>query len=158
MFDSLRPEVAQKTQDCRDPDKGNAMKTAIILTTLAVISGLAACATAPEYEGRAIYTENCVTCHGPTGRGDGPLAAELDRPVPDLTLIARRNGGAFPMAKVLSTIDGYTRAREGHIVMPEFGKFLQAGPLVSYDSGDGVATPTPSRLIAIAEYLQSIQR
>lgn len=37
-------------------------------------------------EGQHLYDENCVPCHGPTGRGDGPLAAELDPPPADLTM------------------------------------------------------------------------
>ncbi|MGH2377364.1 MAG: c-type cytochrome [Candidatus Limnocylindria bacterium] len=36
--------------------------------------------------GRAIYTERCVACHGPLGRGNGPLAAPLDPPPADLVL------------------------------------------------------------------------
>ena len=32
-------------------------------------------------QGRAVYEQNCVSCHGPTGRGDGPLARNL-RPRP----------------------------------------------------------------------------
>lgn len=27
--------------------------------------------------GQALYEENCVICHGPSGRGDGPVAAGL---------------------------------------------------------------------------------
>ena len=30
--------------------------------------------------GAAIYPENCAPCHGPTGLGDGPTAAELEVP------------------------------------------------------------------------------
>jgi copper transport protein len=37
--------------------------------------------TASIERGRALYEQNCVTCHGPTGRGDGPLAPTL-RPRP----------------------------------------------------------------------------
>jgi mono/diheme cytochrome c family protein len=33
--------------------------------------------------GQAIYQE-CAECHGETGRGDGPEAAELEKPVPDV--------------------------------------------------------------------------
>jgi cytochrome c oxidase cbb3-type subunit 3 len=37
-------------------------------------------------QGRAIYVERCVACHGSDGRGDGPLAAQLiGPPVGDLT-------------------------------------------------------------------------
>ena len=117
-----------------------------------------ACAPQPEKMGRTLYSDHCVACHGDTGRGDGPLAADLDTPPPDLTQIAARNGGTFPAAQVMSDIDGYTRVREGRVTMPEFGIDLQAGDLVLYDSGDGRQTPTPARLVALAEYLRTIQR
>ena len=32
--------------------------------------------------GMAIYLDRCLTCHGPTGRGDGPIAKGLDGPPP----------------------------------------------------------------------------
>lgn len=34
--------------------------------------------------GRALWTENCEPCHGPTGRGDGPTAQSIGNPLPDL--------------------------------------------------------------------------
>jgi copper transport protein len=37
--------------------------------------------TASVERGRVVYEQNCVSCHGATGRGDGPLAASL-RPRP----------------------------------------------------------------------------
>ena len=37
--------------------------------------------TASIARGRELYEQNCVTCHGLSGRGDGPLAASL-RPRP----------------------------------------------------------------------------
>lgn len=119
---------------------------------------LVACAPQPENVGRMLYQEYCTSCHGTSGRGDGPLAADLDRPVPDLTLIEQRNGGNFPTTRIMSVIDGYTRVRDGNITMPEFGIELQAGPLILYDSGDGKPSPTPSKLLALAEYIESIQR
>lgn len=35
-------------------------------------------------EGREVYQANCLSCHGPAGRGDGPAAAALDPPPADL--------------------------------------------------------------------------
>ena len=32
--------------------------------------------------GAAIYSEQCLQCHGPTGRGDGPKAKQLEGPAP----------------------------------------------------------------------------
>ena len=62
------------------------------------------------------------------------------------------------MAEVMSVIDGYTRRTAGNVTMPEFGADLQAGDLVLVDTGDGIVTPTPERLVALAEYLESVQR
>ncbi|GGH51950.1 c-type cytochrome [Frigidibacter albus] len=115
----------------------------------------AACAVVPPETGERAFAEHCVSCHGITARGDGPAAAGL--PVPDLTGIAARNGGVFPRAAVMTTIDGYSRGLHGEPgAMPQFGDLLR-GRTVLYDSGDGIATPTPETLVALAEYLQRIQ-
>ena len=129
------------------------------LLALALIPGLAACTgdEMPERgEGARLFTENCAMCHGASGRGDGPWAADL-RPAPaDLTRIAARNGGAFPRARVLSTIDGYSRAALPGQEMPEFGLLLEGDP-VPVDTGDGKMTPTPRPLAALLAYLEAIQ-
>ncbi len=128
--------------------------------TLLAAAGAALVACAPEREvsGRALYDAYCVSCHGMSGTGDGPAATDLPHPPADLTRIAARNGGSFPMVRVMSVIDGYARRGDRASVMPELGAALQEGPLVPYDSGDGVATPTPANLVALAEYLRGIQR
>ncbi|SLN74366.1 Cytochrome c [Roseivivax jejudonensis] len=107
-------------------------------------------------EGAQIYTEYCALCHGASGRGDGRLASEMTRQPADLTRLAAQNGGTFPTAAVLSKIDGYIQADSVAPVMPEFGELL-AGDTVPYDSGDGIETPTPRRLVALVEYLRTIQ-
>jgi mono/diheme cytochrome c family protein len=35
--------------------------------------------------GKLLYDLNCSLCHGPQGKGDGPVAAQLIRKPPDLT-------------------------------------------------------------------------
>ena len=42
--------------------------------------------------GEKLYAGNCMTCHGPTGRGDGPGAAGLEKRPADLA--ARIRSGA----------------------------------------------------------------
>jgi mono/diheme cytochrome c family protein len=129
------------------------------IVTLALLGlTLSACAPERQVSGRALYEDFCLSCHGASGRGDGPAAAGLDHPPADLTGIAARNGGTFPTTRVMSVIDGYTRRGDRASVMPELGVALQEGPVVLYDAGDGVATPTPTNLVALANYLQRLQR
>ena len=102
----------------------------------------------------------CSACHGAGGTGDGDAAATLDRKPADLTRLSARNGGVFPGTRVMAKIWGYTGVqpgnRDGASPMPQFGPLLQ-GDLVPYDGGDGIATPTPVRLVGIAEYLKTLQ-
>ena len=53
----------------------------ILLSAVVAVAArvLPAAATAADAEaGNALFQINCMTCHGPTGQGDGPLAAALD--------------------------------------------------------------------------------
>ena len=36
-------------------------------------------------KGKAIFQSKCVTCHGPEGKGDGPLGKKLKPPAGDFT-------------------------------------------------------------------------
>jgi mono/diheme cytochrome c family protein len=47
-------------------------------------------------EGRRLFGDLCVMCHGPAGRGDGGIAASLPRPPANLSdsrCLARRSDG-----------------------------------------------------------------
>ncbi|SMD12161.1 c-type cytochrome [Primorskyibacter flagellatus] len=128
-----------------------------IATGFIAALGLAGCIAAEmpgASDGRALFAQNCTVCHGNDARGDGPMARSMSEPPKDLTLIEARHGGTFPRAKVLSIIDGYTRLDMPN--MPEFGALLE-GDLIPFDTGDGKMTPTPRKLVALVEYLESIQ-
>jgi mono/diheme cytochrome c family protein len=45
--------------------------------------------------GETIYQQQCATCHGSTGRGDGPSAASLNPPPDDLTVTARETDDTY---------------------------------------------------------------
>lgn len=128
----------------------------IVLTALA----LAACVaeeTLSVTRGQQTFNDNCTLCHGTDGKGTGPVAGDLDTAPPDLTLLSAANGGAFPGTMVMDTIWRDTTDLHRR-VMPEFAELFADDPLVPYDGGDGIETPTPLRLVELAEYLKSIQR
>ena len=106
--------------------------------------------------GRMSFADNCAICHGTDGKGGGDIAHDLVVMPPDLTTISARNGGVFPRNEVASIIDGYTRGEHFGGAMPEFGPLL-AGDNVLMETGEGVVTPTPERLVALVDYLESIQ-
>ncbi len=132
----------------------------IIRTLLFALGGVALWACAPvsmpePSEGERLFSENCVQCHGTSGKGNGPWAGSFNPPPADLTQLTE--GGVFPRARVLSIIDGYDRTDLPGHQMPEFGLLL-IGDTVPVDVGDGVLTPTPRPLAALLEYLESIQQ
>ena len=58
--------------------------------------------------GPDLFNLYCATCHGRDAKGRGPVAQSLKTPPPDLTLLARRNGGLFPRGRVKAAIAGET--------------------------------------------------
>jgi mono/diheme cytochrome c family protein len=130
------------------------MRCMILLTTCALF---ACVARADPPTGAEDFATFCSSCHGAGGAGDGDAAALLDRKPADLTRLSARNGGAFPGTRVMAKIWGYTGGRDGVSPMPKFGTLLE-GELMPYDGGDGIASPTPVRLVQLAEYLKSLQK
>jgi hypothetical protein len=56
--------------------------------------------------GKNDFEKFCTECHGMSGKGDGPRAKTLEKRPADLTKLAERNGGVFPVVHVYGVIDG----------------------------------------------------
>jgi cytochrome c553 len=129
------------------------------IIALAVVLGLGGCVEAgkpaAQNSGAADYADYCAACHGASGKGDGAAAAGLAKKPADLTTLAKRNHGTFPTTRVMAQIWGYAGKR-GEGIMPDFAPLLE-GEAVPFDGGDGIQTPTPLRLVQIAEYLKTLQ-
>ena len=55
------------------------MRTAMVIVGLAVVVGCSKPKAYPiSQESRDLFASRCATCHGTSGRGDGPGAANLD--------------------------------------------------------------------------------
>ncbi|WP_210527237.1 c-type cytochrome [Rubellimicrobium arenae] len=130
------------------------MRRLILLAPLALM----ACVPDPheDVSGRNAFLESCAGCHGVDAKGTGAMAAGLDPRPADLTTIAARHGGPFPRDYVMSVIDGFARGAHFSPAMPEFGA-TDMGDTVIVEETPGVGTPIPERLLALADYLESIQ-
>ena len=86
------------------------MKRSLIVSALIGIGLLAASGVASAQVradmGRLEYEANCIACHGSEGKGDGYYGKVINVKVPDITTISKRNGGVFPVEKVMMLIDG----------------------------------------------------
>ncbi len=85
--------------------------------------GIGTCALAQNIDvGKMEYQSSCAACHGMDGKGNGPVSEELkSRPV-DLTLLAKKNNGVFPISKLNEVIDGTRQTRaHGNSEMPIWG-------------------------------------
>jgi mono/diheme cytochrome c family protein len=56
--------------------------------------------------GKELYQRLCSGCHGERGEGDGIIGTYFKLQPPNLTLLAQRNGGQFPVDKVRKVVDG----------------------------------------------------
>jgi len=101
------------------------MRWIVLVALTSLASGAAAEEARAETDGRSgaeLFFTHCGACHGVSGEGDGPVAAELKYLPPDLTRIAERNGGEYPADAVHQIIDGRkTLPGHGGTEMPIWG-------------------------------------
>jgi mono/diheme cytochrome c family protein len=102
-------------------------------------------------KGPDLFRAHCAACHGADATGGGPLAPSLKSKVPDLTVLAKNNGGQFPSARVSKTILGDdVLMSHGSREMPVWGPIFHQ---VEEDQDFGNV-----RLQNLVRYLESIQK
>jgi mono/diheme cytochrome c family protein len=101
--------------------------------------------------GDNLYRAYCASCHGEVGKGNGAMAAWLKVTPADLTRIAARNGGKFPLERVDRIIAGEEPLPSGHGArgMPVWGPVFSQ---VTRDQDLGRV-----RIDNLARYLRDIQ-
>lgn len=102
--------------------------------------------------GDSLFKTYCTSCHGPSAKGDGPLADHLRFRPPDLTLLAKRNGGKFAADKVERIIDGRAPLKgHGGTDMPIWGDAFKG-------SSEGYSeAAVKARIKALVEFLEGLQ-
>ena len=103
------------------------------------------------------FETKCAVCHGLDAKGGGPYAEQLKSRLPDLTALARNNGGVFPVNRTFETIEG---AGKGHgtRAMPVWGLdyTVQAAELLT-DLPYNQAVYVRTRIMSLLEYLNQLQ-
>lgn len=134
------------------------MFKSLILAATSVLGATAVLAQEATQEfaaGRDEYLVACAACHGEAGDGKGEIAALFKDRVPDITGIAERNDGVFPLQDVIQAIDGRAVIRGHGNPMPVFGDRFRAD--VSGDAIFEAEALARRRVLELALYLQSIQ-
>lgn len=101
--------------------------------------------------GAEMYNAYCAVCHGKSGKGDGPAAAELKKAPSDLTTISKRHEGKFPSDYVMQVLQNgpSTAKAHGSKEMPVWG------PLFSALDNQAMAT---QRVFNLTKHLETMQQ
>ncbi len=113
---------------------------------------------AAAQSGKQDYDAYCAQCHGPDGKGNGPTTQTIPMSPspPDLTVLAKNNGGKFPLDEVVDTIDGRKNIpSHERIQMPFLGTTLQKPGQEFTPQSDA---EVKRRIQAMARYVESLQQ
>jgi len=101
--------------------------------------------------GQEMFNTYCAVCHGKDAKGDGPAAAALKMPPPDLTTLSLRHGGKYPTAYVETVLRFGVETFPAHGAkdMPIWGPLLGA---ISVD-----APEAELRIHNLNQYIESLQ-
>jgi mono/diheme cytochrome c family protein len=101
--------------------------------------------------GKQMFGDYCAPCHGISGKGDGPAAPALKTPPADLTQLAKKNNGKFPMDHVMNVLrQGSPSASHGNSDMPIWGPLFR-----SLDPTSPVIVD--QRIKNLSTYIESLQ-
>ena len=132
----------------------------MLLRGIVFLFALAGSAFAQEVDtqaGQDLYMTYCWQCHGPDAMGNGPMAELLAIATPDLTGLAKRNGGDFPTEAVAMQIDGRAPLLAHGGEMPIFGPFLESDQNIALRLPSGQPMMTGLPLANVIAYLESLQ-
>lgn len=139
--------------------KTSGIRTGLLAVGLVIGSGGAFAQQATDI-GKQEFTENCASCHGVDGKGNGPLGNLLQRSPPDLTQLAKNNKGVLPINRLYEVIDGVGVPSHGTRDMPVWGWEYRMENAQNLREArgryDGEAM-VRGRILTLLEYISRIQ-
>ena len=101
--------------------------------------------------GQEMFTTYCAVCHGKDGKGNGPAAEALKVPPPDLTVLAKKDGGKYPAMRVSSIIRGEAALpAHGSKEMPVWGSLF-------WHMSQGHESEVQQRVANLNQYIEGLQ-
>ena len=101
--------------------------------------------------GPEMYKAYGAVCHGIAGKGNGPAAEALKVAPPDLTMLAKKNGGKYPSDHVRSAIEGeLALAAHGSKEMPVWGELF-------WRMSQGHSSEVQLRVSNLNKHIESMQ-
>lgn len=98
-----------------------------------------------------MFEAYCASCHGTSGKGDGPAVGALKSAPADLTVLSKKNGGKFPADRVTSILRGQaTVTAHGNRDMPVWGP-------VFWHMSQGHEAEVHQRVANLTRYIESLQ-
>lgn len=128
-------------------------------SAVALIFGLAGAANAQSIDfGQALFQQNCASCHGAEGAGDGPVAVYLEPKPSDLRQLAAKNDGTYPFEDVWDAIASGSLSAHGTSMMPVWGTvFMEDALPKEIHPGVSAKDLVEARMMALTYFIQSIQ-
>jgi mono/diheme cytochrome c family protein len=140
-------------------------KLAMLHFSVALLAMIAMPNTASAAEmsplGKREYDSSCASCHGPLGKGDGPLSGYLTNKASDLTMIMKSNNGVYPFTLMTEIVDGrHELALHGSRDMPVWGNEYNAKAVEHFRDFPGAYDAESfikARVLALVEYIYTLQ-
>ena len=132
----------------------------LLMTTTLSLTTTAFAQKAKTDLGKAEFELNCAVCHGMDAKGNGFLGASLKVVPPDLTVLAKNNGGVFPAERISSVIDGRAQiASHGPRDMPIWGtRYAMQAAEHFFDAPYDQEAYVRAHILLLVDYLGRIQQ
>jgi len=134
--------------------------TVFVLAAAILLSSTASAQKAKSDLGKKEFELECAICHGMDAKGSGFYVASLKVAPPDLTSLAKKNGGVLPVERITRVIDGRVAiAAHGSRDMPIWGTRYAINAAEHYvDAPYDQESYVRAQILTLIDYLNRLQQ